>query len=95
MPRLEEIEQFKAELNSLGHEPSILAERGERLEDISAPEAELDEDLDALLNLSGESETEEEPFGGIEEETASDLPDEDEDIFGIDTGEDQMPPVDT
>ncbi|WP_321990866.1 periplasmic flagellar collar protein FlcA [Marispirochaeta aestuarii] len=95
MPRLEEIEQFKAELNSLGHEPSILAERGERLEDISAPAAELDEDLDALLNLSGESEAEEEPFGGIEEETAAGLPDEDEDIFGIDTGEDQMPPVDT
>jgi len=87
VPRLEEIEQFKAELNSLGHEPSILAERGERLEDVSAPEAELDEDLDALLNLSGEGEA--------EEEALPEPADEDEDIFGIDTGEDQMPPLDT
>ena len=95
MPRLEEIEQFKAELNSLGHEPSILAERGERLEDISVPETEVDEDLDALLNLSGEPDLEQESPGGTDEVQAAEVPDEDEDIFGIDTGDDQMPPVDT
>ncbi|WP_319559550.1 periplasmic flagellar collar protein FlcA [Marispirochaeta sp.] len=93
MPRLEEIEQFKAELNSLGHEPSILAERGERLEDVSAPEAEVDEDLDALLNLSGEDEDQAGTAEGGEEEGPPDISDEDEDIFGVDTGEDQLPPV--
>jgi Tfp pilus assembly protein PilF len=63
VPRIEDIEQFKAELNSLGHEPSILAERGERLEDVPMPASSIDEDLDALLNVSGEEAAEEEFFG--------------------------------
>ena len=81
MPRLEDIEQFKSDLNALGHEPSILAERGERLEDVAVPEQGLDEDLDALLNAPDENF----PLPGNEDET-------EESIFGVDTGEDQLPP---
>ncbi len=87
MPKIEEIEQFKSELNSLGHEPSILAERGERLEDISAPDQGLDADLDALLNVS------EEEAENMQEGGPVDSIDEDADFFGIDSGEDEMPPV--
>ena len=39
MPSLQEIERFKAILNSLGSEPEILAERGEAIEDMPSPEA--------------------------------------------------------
>ncbi len=39
MPSLQEIDRFKAILNSLGSEPEILAERGEAIEDLPAPEA--------------------------------------------------------
>jgi tetratricopeptide (TPR) repeat protein len=39
MPSLEQIERFKAVLNSLGSEPEILAERGESIEDLPPPEA--------------------------------------------------------
>ena len=81
MPRLEDIEQFKSDLNALGHEPSILAERGERLEDVAVPEQGLDEDLDALLNAPDENFS----LPGNEDET-------EESIFGVDTGEDQLPP---
>ena len=39
MPSLQEIERFKAILNSLGSEPEVLAERGEAIEDMPSPEA--------------------------------------------------------
>ena len=89
MPKLEEIEQFKAELNSLGHEPSILADRGERLEDVPMPASGLDEDLDALLNVPDETPApaDEAPLDSIDE-----FEDQDEEFFDLDTGEDQIPP---
>lgn len=38
MPTLQEIQQFKEVLNRLGDEPAILAERGEAIEDVPAPD---------------------------------------------------------
>ncbi len=85
MPRLEDIEQFKSDLNALGHEPSILAQRGERLEDVPVPESGLDADLDALLGTAGDD------FGN-ESVPASVAEEPEESIFGVDEGEDQLPP---
>jgi hypothetical protein len=86
MPSLEEIEEFKSTLNSLGNEPEILSERGESIEDVRPPEAS---DLSSLLDgLDLEDEASEEP---VEEDTGPDTaegpePDIDEDSAG-DTGE--------
>ena len=38
MPRLEDIKQFVSTLNALGHEPEILAARGDTLEAVKPPE---------------------------------------------------------
>lgn len=58
MPDLESLDQFKNIVNSLGNEPQILEERGEKLEDVPRPEQGLPEDLNDLL---GDTE-------GLEEE---------------------------
>ncbi len=84
MPRLEDIEQFKSDLNALGHEPSILAQRGERLEDVPVPESGLDADLDALLG------TPDDVF--VAESDTAPAEEPEESIFGVDEGEDQLPP---
>ncbi|MBA7639691.1 hypothetical protein ES703_47351 [subsurface metagenome] len=49
MPSLQEIEQFKTILNSLGSEPDILAERDEEIEDIPLPQVGLPPDLSELF----------------------------------------------
>ncbi len=50
MPKLEDIEQFKRQINSLGNEEQILAERGEKIVDIPPPEQGVPDDISALLN---------------------------------------------
>jgi len=52
MPRLDDIEQFKEVLDSLGSEKEILTEKGEELEDIQPPEQGLSSDLTDLLGIS-------------------------------------------
>ncbi|MBN2051574.1 MAG: hypothetical protein JW760_14070 [Spirochaetales bacterium] len=59
MPSLQDIEQFKAYLNSLGNEPEILAQRGETIQDIKQPEAGLGEDLSDLFDQEAPLEEEE------------------------------------
>ncbi len=50
MPTLEDINRIKSQLLEIGHEPSILAERGEEPVDIEPPETGLPDDLNELLS---------------------------------------------
>ncbi len=50
MPKLEDIEKFKAQINSLGNEIQYLAERGESIVDIPPPEQGVPDDISALLD---------------------------------------------
>ena len=50
MPNLQDIEQFKAELDSIGNEAEILAERGESISSEPLPDEGLSDDLSALLD---------------------------------------------
>ena len=50
MPKLEDIEKFKAQINSLGNEIEYLAERGESIVDIPPPEQGVPDDISALLD---------------------------------------------
>jgi hypothetical protein len=56
MPRLEEIEQLKEIVNSLGNEKEIRGKRGEEIEEIASPEGGLSSDLQNLLGITGEGE---------------------------------------
>ena len=56
MPSLQEIERFKAILNSLGSEPELLAERGESIEDLPPPEAGPPDLSDLFTGVTGESQ---------------------------------------
>jgi len=56
MPSLQEIERFKAILNSLGSEPELLAERGESIEDLPPPEAGPPDLSDLFTGATGESQ---------------------------------------
>ena len=49
MPRVEDIEQFASKLYETGHEPEVLAEKGETLEPIPRPEEGLSADLAELF----------------------------------------------
>ncbi|MCX7786362.1 MAG: tetratricopeptide repeat protein [Spirochaetes bacterium] len=49
MPRLEDIEQFASKLYEAGHEPEVLAEKGETLEPVPRPEEGLSADLAELF----------------------------------------------
>jgi tetratricopeptide (TPR) repeat protein len=50
MPDIQDLEQFKSRFLSFGNEPSILAERGEKVRDVLPPESELSDDLSMLLD---------------------------------------------
>jgi tetratricopeptide (TPR) repeat protein/chemotaxis protein histidine kinase CheA len=50
MPEIQDIEQFKSNFLVVGSEPSILAGKGEKVRDVSAPESGLSEDLSLLLD---------------------------------------------
>jgi len=89
MPSLEQIEQFKEVLNQLGDEPAILAERGESLEDVPAPETGLPEDLTELLGDLGDlgPGTAEEPGGeGVEAPEEPELDQFPDEFFGEGAG---------
>ena len=49
MPRVEDIEQFASRLYEMGHEPEVLAEKGEALEPVPRPEEGLAADLAELF----------------------------------------------
>jgi tetratricopeptide (TPR) repeat protein len=49
MPRVEDIEQFASRLYETGHEPEVLAEKGEALEPVPRPEEGLAADLAELF----------------------------------------------
>jgi tetratricopeptide (TPR) repeat protein len=57
MPLIEDIQQSIATLNSLGHEPEILARNGETLEPVLIPEEGLPKDLKDLLQSSAVPES--------------------------------------
>ncbi len=83
MPRVEDIEQFATRLYEAGHEPEVLAEKGETLEPVTRPEEGLSADLAELFEgipleepeetLSSEKVPEEleETPSGLEEEAPS------------------------
>ena len=76
MPKLQDIEQFKASLKSLGDEPETLARWGESWHDMEPPPQGVPDDLAALLEsgdeLPGEDFSGDEPPG--EEPAGYDLP---------------------
>ncbi len=80
MPDIGNIENFKTDLNSLGNEPSILEERGEKMEDVPPPEEGLPGDLDDLLSDTSDLEDEppqsEEPPGPDAEQPETEEPDD-------------------
>ncbi len=55
MPTLEDINKIKSQILEIGHEPSILSERGETPVDVEPPESGIPEDLNELLGDSLES----------------------------------------
>jgi len=65
MPTLDDLNEIKSNLLSLGDEPGILAEKGEVPVDIGPPETGLSDDLNELFN----------DFEDVEEETESLVPD--------------------
>ncbi|MBN1686761.1 MAG: hypothetical protein JW852_08910 [Spirochaetales bacterium] len=73
MPSLQDVEQFKSDLNAVGNEEEILAERGLAIEDVSPPEAGLPDDLSQLLELDTLETRTEEPR---EEEEVAAMPPE-------------------
>ncbi len=76
MPTLEDINEIKSHLFEIGHEPSILAERGESPVDIEPPETGLPEDLNDLFGEEPELE-EPEP----EEEIITEMSEESADVL--------------
>ena len=56
MPNLQDIEQFKRDLVTVGREEEILSERGEEIEDISPPDEGLSDDLSELLGTADADE---------------------------------------
>ena len=53
MPTLEALDAFKKNINDLGDEPRLLAERGESPSDVAPPAAPVDSDLERLLDENG------------------------------------------
>ncbi len=86
MPKLEDIELFKSKINSLGNEEHILAEKGEKIVDISPPEQGVPDDISALLNDIADVT---EPSGDIMPETDhdEDFAESPRDIFEAEPGE--------
>ncbi|MDR1626709.1 MAG: hypothetical protein LBT33_09220 [Spirochaetia bacterium] len=68
MPLIEDIQPFIATLNSLGHEPEILAKKGESLEPVVPPSEGLPENVRQLLENSSP------PATGAEESPAPEGP---------------------
>ena len=92
MPRLEDIVKFKADLNSLGNELSILAERGELLEDVAPPEEGLSQDLSELLSGIEMDIPPEKPISE-EQPEAPKAPDVDAEALGFEDVEFEEPSV--
>ena len=61
MPSLQDIEQFKSDLNAVGNEEEILEERGLTLEDVPPPQEGLSDDLSALLDIGPAGPSQDEP----------------------------------
>ena len=53
MPTLDDLNTLKSQVNRLGDEPRLLAERGETMSDVAPPEAAFDSDLESLLADDG------------------------------------------
>ncbi len=72
MPQIQEIDEFKSNLMRLGNEAAIRARRGERMPEITPPEAQSLEDLNALFedDLETDSLDDTDLFGGTEDEAA-------------------------
>ena len=91
MPSLQDIERFKAVLNSLGSEEEILAERGESIEDLPPP-ASGPPDLSDLF--AGEAPLEREAPQGLETPSGSGISGEPEVLQGSETFPEAKPPAD-
>ncbi len=90
MPTLEDINKIKSQLLETGHEPSILAERGEEHVDIELPEQGLPDDLNELFDDDFDLDEPEDLFGeDVPEDIPENIPEENtEDLFGEDIPED-------
>ena len=99
MPELQDIELFKSKINSLGNEEQILAERGEKIVDIQAPEQGVPDDISALLsdiagssdiseNIPAELPPDDGTSSGMEDSAFNPVTDENpEDFFDTDLGD--------
>jgi len=74
MPRVEDIEQFASRLYETGHEPEVLAEKGETLEPVPRPEEGLSADLAELFKEIPLEEPEAVPAEGAELGPKEELP---------------------
>lgn len=74
MPRIEDIEQFASNLYEAGHEPEVLAEKGETLEPVPRPEEGLSADLAELFEGIPLEEPAAAPSEGAEPGPKEELP---------------------
>jgi hypothetical protein len=72
MPSLKSIERFKQEFLNLGHEPEVLAEKGETPSLMPTPEEGIPDDLSELLGGFGEEAPQE--SGQTPDEAAEEAP---------------------
>ncbi len=96
MPKLQDIEQFKTSLKTLGRESEILAQWGESWQDLKAPPQGVPDDIASLLDAGDEEQFPEEQ--APEEMPEVTLPDQDFTSFlddlplGNDGSTDEPPP---
>ena len=94
MPTLESLNTLKQQVNALGGEPQILSGRGEVLADVEPPKAELDSDLNALLDdepTNGGTQEMEALFGSFDDESPPDTDDFDIAAEGVPAGDEPEP----
>jgi hypothetical protein len=74
MPSIEDIQPFIATLNSLGHEPEILAKNGDSLEAVAIPAEGLSEDVRRLLENATPTAVRADESSGAESPEAGEEP---------------------
>ncbi|MDR1317398.1 MAG: hypothetical protein LBK13_11055 [Spirochaetales bacterium] len=84
MPLIEDIQPFIATLNSLGHEPEVLAKKGESLEPVASSVDSLPDEVRQLVEQSGS------PAPRIEESSGGEIPESDSGLaLDFSQGEDE------
>ncbi|PIE04014.1 MAG: hypothetical protein CSA76_06470, partial [Spirochaetales bacterium] len=80
MPSREVLDALKTQINALGNEPRLLAERGEKLEDVLPPETTNIPDIEDMLARGAEGVSEMDAFLSSHAENSPDISDIDETV---------------